>query len=285
MVPPKASKGSRKSSISRHIRRRRCQPVNERGNHIEIVVSSSPDTPAVTKTLFHVPTTRTTSESADNSTDDDSCCGNLDAEAEQSKTVLESMILGEEVPIEEVVKCVHTLLTIACDDPGMRKQVLSCLMTDNVGEASNFVPAPPVVVDGTPMVNYNPHAFATSKRSGKRLNPNAERQAKFKAADRIQKVIESVGDMEQWLVAVHAALKKPENAPIASALGLVEAFKFKSKVAIDCLNSLDEIVNNPVCLLRPTHNSLAFQKTVFMAITRTPPPVDAGSQVKRDYQE
>ena len=91
--------------------------------------------------------------------------------------------------------------------------------------------------------------------------------------------------MKQRLVAVHAKLKKSTNAPIASALGLAEAFEFKSKVAIDCLNSLDEIVNNPVCLLRPTHDSLAFQKTVFMAITRTPPPANAESQVKRDYKE
>jgi hypothetical protein len=58
--------------------------------------------PVVTKTLFHVPTTSTargTSES-DNSSDD-SCCGNLDAKVGQSKSVLESMLIGEEVPIEE----------------------------------------------------------------------------------------------------------------------------------------------------------------------------------------
>jgi hypothetical protein len=116
--------------------------------HLEIVVSSSPDTPVVTKTLFHAPTTRTTSES-DNSSDDD-CC-NSDAEVGQpSKTVLQSMLIGEKVPVEEVMKCVHNLLAIACEDPEMRKQVLSCLMTDNAVEESNSVPAPPIVMDGTP---------------------------------------------------------------------------------------------------------------------------------------
>jgi hypothetical protein len=97
-------------------------------------------------------------------TSDDDDCNHLDnAKAGQSNTVLESMILGEEVPIKEVVKCIHNLLAIACEDPEMRKQVLSRLVTDNAVEGSNSVPAPPVVVDGTPMVNYDPHAFAISK--------------------------------------------------------------------------------------------------------------------------
>jgi hypothetical protein len=231
-----ASAKSKHGRMIARPKRRRIQALDERGHHLE-VVSSSPDTPAVTKTLFHVPTTRTTAES-DNSSDDD-CC-NSDAGAGQSKTVLESMILGEEVPIEEVVQCIRNLLAIACDDPEKRKQVLSRLMTDNAVQASNFAPAPPVVADGAPMVNYNPHAFATSKRDGIQLQPNAERQAKFRAADKIQKAIESVGDPERQLVAVHAALKKPTNAPIASALGLAEAFEFKSKIAIDCLNAVHE---------------------------------------------
>jgi hypothetical protein len=148
-----------------------------------MVVSSSPDTPAVTKTLFHVPT-RTTACNTDNSTsDDDSCCGgNLDTEAGQSKSVLESMLDGEKVPVEEVVQCIHNLLAIACEDPEMRKQVLLRLMpSENAVEASNSVPAPPVVGDGVPMLNYNPHAFARSKRDGTRLQPNAERQSGAKA--------------------------------------------------------------------------------------------------------
>jgi hypothetical protein len=231
-------------------------------------------------------TAHDTSDDDDNSSDDD-CC-HFDAEAGQTKTVLESILIGEKAPVEEVVTCVHNLLAIACEDPEMRKQVLMQLMPESTVEGSNHAAAPPIVVDisdNTPMANYNPHAFATSKRSGKRLNPNAARQAKFKAADKIQKAIEAVGDQDQRLVAIHAALKKPANAAILKALGLVEAFEFKSKVAIDCLNAVDEIVNNPVCLLQTTDNSLAFQNTVFMAITRTPPPVNATAQVKLDYKE
>jgi hypothetical protein len=260
-----ASAKSKHGRMIGPLKRNRKQAVDVRGNHLvtttsstntnatEMVVASSspgsPDTPAVTKTLFHVPT-RTTAES-DNNSDKDSCCGgNLDTEVGQSsKTVLDGILRGEALPIKEVVKCIHNLLAIACKDPEMRKQVLSRLMMDNAVEASNSVPAPPVVMDGTPMVNYNPHAFAISKREGIPLQPNAERQAKFWVAYKIHKAIESAGDPERQLVAVHAALKKPTNAPIASALGLAEAFKFKSKVAIDCLNSVDEIVNNPVCLL------------------------------------
>jgi hypothetical protein len=40
------------------------------------------------------------------------------------------------------------------------------LIPDNVVQASNFAPAPPIVVDSTPMVNYTTHAFAISKRDG-----------------------------------------------------------------------------------------------------------------------
>jgi hypothetical protein len=47
-------------------------------------------------------------------------------------------------------------------------------------------------------------------------------------ADKIQKAMESAGDQERQLMAVHATLKKSANAPIASALGLAEAFEFKS---------------------------------------------------------
>jgi hypothetical protein len=131
-------------------------------SRLDAVSSSSPDTPAVTKTLFHVPTRTTDTSKSDNSSDDDSCC-HFDAGAGQSKMVLESKLIGEKVPIEEVVKCIHNLLAIACKDPEMRNQVLLCLLPENAVEASNFVPAPPIVVDGTPMVNYDPHAFAISK--------------------------------------------------------------------------------------------------------------------------
>jgi hypothetical protein len=141
-----ASAKSKHGRMIGPLKRRRVQVTDKRGHHLD-TVSSSPDTPAMTKTLFHVATTttRTTACNSDknSSSDDDSCCGgNLDTEAEQFKSVLESMLNGEEAPVEEVMKCVHNLLAIACEDLEMRKQVLSRLMTDNAVEASNSVPAP-----------------------------------------------------------------------------------------------------------------------------------------------
>jgi hypothetical protein len=62
---------------------------------------------------------------SDNSSDEDSCCTNCDAEAGQpKKMVVESILIGEKVPVEEVMKCVHNLhIAIACEDPEMRRQV------------------------------------------------------------------------------------------------------------------------------------------------------------------